>query len=272
MSVRKLAGLAAAFALTVGLIGAGVSAAFTDSVTAKQNISVGTFACQIVAPSTGTIATDGKSVEFTSPTIMSSLPGNAPFDFTVKNVGSIPQALTVSATPLSAPWSDMLTDTGPVALPAGGTHTFAAGVAWTELDNSWPGKTGSIIYTVSCGEGPTISAVVSGPVVGDPGSPLAGQNVLKVTIQGLGFANGPTTVFDYDARPAFPGEHYADVEAAFGHANPTTSGFSVYFEENCSTGNPGPSIGIDVPFTLTATQGGPVLASFTGNLPCSLVH
>ena len=51
MAIRKFAGLAAGFALAVGLIGAGVGAQFTDQVTANQNINVGNFQCMIVAPS-----------------------------------------------------------------------------------------------------------------------------------------------------------------------------------------------------------------------------
>ncbi len=48
MSIRKVVGLLAGFALAVGLIGAGVGASFTSSVTAQENIKVGTFQCMIV--------------------------------------------------------------------------------------------------------------------------------------------------------------------------------------------------------------------------------
>ena len=93
MSLRKIAGLLAAVGLAVGLIGSGVGAVFVDQVTATQNIDVGTFGCKIVSATTARrrrIAGDGKSVTYTSPTITSSAPGNAPFSFTVKNTGSIP--------------------------------------------------------------------------------------------------------------------------------------------------------------------------------------
>lgn len=271
MSLKKVVGLLAGFALAVGLIGAGVGAQFTDQVTAKENISVGTFQCKIIQPSSGTIAADGKSVEYTAPPITSSLPGSAPFSFTVENTGSIPQVLTVSSSAVSAPFSAMLAPVAPAALAAGGTQLYNAGLQWGELDNSWLGKSGSITYTVNCNEGAAISVAVTGPVKGDAGSPLDGQNVLKLTTTGVGFANGPAIVLSYDASSFIPGETYTDAETAFGHSDPTTSSFSVYFEENCSTGANGvPPIGKDGPFTITATQGSTV-ATFTGTLPCSLV-
>ena len=54
MTLRKIAGLLAAFGLTLGLIGGGVGAVFQDQVTATQNINVGTFECKITdADATG---------------------------------------------------------------------------------------------------------------------------------------------------------------------------------------------------------------------------
>ena len=94
MSVKKVAGLVAGFALVVGLIGGGVSAAFTDSVSAVQNIHVGTLACSISSAS-GTVV--GKTLTYTVvPDIASSAPGSAPFSFTVSNTGTIPAVLLAS--------------------------------------------------------------------------------------------------------------------------------------------------------------------------------
>jgi predicted ribosomally synthesized peptide with SipW-like signal peptide len=163
MSLRKLAGLAAGFALAVGLIGAGVSASFTDSVTAKENINVGTFSCGITTATTG--ATYGAidalgyahSVSYTAPTIMSSAAGTAPFFFTVKNTGSIADVLTVSTSPVSSPWSIIGAPFTAVPLSAGASTTYNTGVSWTALDNSNLGQTGTITWTVNCGEnGPTV--------------------------------------------------------------------------------------------------------------------
>jgi hypothetical protein len=157
MSVRKLAGLAAAFSLAVGLIGVGVSAQFTSSVTAQENINVGTFGCQIVdatpiGASNG-IALNGKSVTYTAPTISSSDPGSAPFSFTVKNTGTIPQVLTVATTPaVSTPWSIINAPFAPVALAGGASHPYSTGVAWTTLGNSNLDQHFSVTWTVSCNE------------------------------------------------------------------------------------------------------------------------
>jgi hypothetical protein len=158
MSLRKMVGLIAGFALAVGLLGAGVGASFTDLVTAKENINVGMFQCKIVAATpTAEIAADGKSVTYTAPQIVSSAPGSAPFSFTVKNTGTIDQALTVSTSAVSAPWSIIGAPFAPVPLAAGGQHAFSTGVAWTELSNAEIGATGAVTWTVNCNENqPTV--------------------------------------------------------------------------------------------------------------------
>jgi len=160
MSLKKVVGLLAGFALAVGLIGAGVGAVFTDSVTAKENINVGTFQCKIVAatPSAASLSADGKSLTYTAPTIMSSAAGSAPFSFTVQNTGTIADVLTVSTTPVSAPWSVINAPFAPAPLAAGATHVYNTGVSWTALDNSNLGQSGSVTWTVTCGE--NIPAVV----------------------------------------------------------------------------------------------------------------
>jgi hypothetical protein len=156
MSVRKIAGLAAAFSLAVGLIGAGVSAQFTDSVKAKENINVGTFQCKIVDPSMGNVTADGKSLVYTAPEIDSSAPSSAPFTFTVQNTGSIADVLTVSTSPaISAPWSIIGAPFAPVVVAGGGPHLYNTGIKWTELDNSNLSQSGSVTWTVSCNELPT---------------------------------------------------------------------------------------------------------------------
>ena len=157
MSLRKVAGLLGAFGLAIGLVGGGVSAAFTDQVTAAEHINVGTFACKITAatPTTGTplpvIAADGKSVSYTPSNILSDIAGSKPFSFTVKNMGSIPMVLTVSQNALSAPWSSLLVDpVAPVTLASGATQTYDAGIAWTELGNANISQVVTVTYTVNC--------------------------------------------------------------------------------------------------------------------------
>ena len=63
MSLRKIAGLAAAFSLAVGMIGTGVSAAFTDQVSAVQNIHVGTFGCSISSDAGPTAVGDHRDLQ-----------------------------------------------------------------------------------------------------------------------------------------------------------------------------------------------------------------
>jgi hypothetical protein len=163
MSLKKVVGLLAGFALAVGLIGAGVGAVFTDSVTANENINVGTFSCGITTATTG--ATYGAidalgyahSVSYTAPTIMSSAAGTAPFFFTVKNTGSIADVLTVATSGVSSPWSIINAPFTAVPLAAGASTTYNTGVQWTELNNSNLGQTGTATWTVSCNEnGPQV--------------------------------------------------------------------------------------------------------------------
>ena len=128
MTLRRTAGLLAVSGLIIGLLGSGVGASFFASLTATENINVGTFSCRIINPSDGTIAGDLKSVSYNAPTINSSAASNAPFSFTVQNNGSIDQVLTVSKTGqtgnLTAKFSDMPASPSPVVLPAGGTQVI----------------------------------------------------------------------------------------------------------------------------------------------------
>jgi hypothetical protein len=268
MSIRKIAGLAAGFALTVGLIGAGVGAQFTGQVSAIENVNVGTFGCTIDSQQGNVV---GDTVTYNAPTITSSAADSAPFAFTVRSTGSIPAQLQLTQTTPAAPFTSLLANPADVVLTQSQTHTYNAGLQWPELVTANLGQSATITYTVACTEvrHPTLTVAVTGPVVGDAGSPLAGQNVLKLTSTGAGFDNGPAIVLSYTA--GYPGETYADAETAFGHADPNTSSFTAYFEDNCSVnGNGIPTVGSDVPFTITATQGINV-ASFTGILTCSLV-
>jgi len=271
MSLRKLAGLAAGFALAVGLIGTGVSAQWSKSVTAQENINVGSFGCAIVDWTGAVSPTPQQSVSFTALPIVNSIPGQAAFSFTVKNTGTVPQNLTISSSGISSPFVDLLGTPAAVPLNGSDTHTYNGGVSWPDLTNYTGGLSASITYTVNCTEKPAIAVVVTGPVTGS--GPLGGQNVLQLTVQGVGFADNSPILLAYDATPGISGDTASDPEKLFGQpVGPNTSSFNnVWFQENCSTGNAGPSIGVDVPFTITAHQGANT-ASFTGTLPCSQVH
>lgn len=160
MSIRKIAGLAAGLALAVGLIGNGVSAQWSNQVTAQENITVGSFGCAIVNWTGGSNAAGQASVTFTARGIDSSAAGTAPFSFTVKNTGTVAQVLTVSSliTGLPAPFSDSLGAQSPVVLAGGDSHPYNGGLSWTDLTAYPNGATGNIKYTVNCGEVPPAPA------------------------------------------------------------------------------------------------------------------
>jgi hypothetical protein len=173
MSLRKLAGLAAGFALAAGLVGAGVGANFTASVTAQENIHVGTFGCIISAATPGAvIAGNGSWVTYQAPDILLSTPGSAPFSFTVKANGTIAAKLHVaSAVTGGAAFSSMLVNpVGDVVLNAGDTQAFTAGLKWTELWNPDLNTTASVTYTVSCTDATTFTTFGPATVTNNAGT------------------------------------------------------------------------------------------------------
>lgn len=146
--MRKIATLLVALGLTLGLLGAGISATFTDSATANMSVSVGTFNIDLSSSTPGAVV-NGGNVSFTVPSLQSSAAGSAPFVFTVTSTGSIPALIHVTATTPAAPFTDAL---GPVAdftLTQGQAHVFNAGLAWPELFNGDLGKSAAVTYTVS---------------------------------------------------------------------------------------------------------------------------
>jgi len=157
MSLHKAAGLLVAAGLMIGLIGAGVSATFTDTATATMTVHVGTFDIQIVdgtgAPgsiSCPAATLDSCTITYNAPDILGSAPGSLPFSFTIKNTGSIVALVTVTASTPAAPFSDLLGAGGAQAsIAAGATHVYAAGLQWTELGNPNQGQSVSIVYSIS---------------------------------------------------------------------------------------------------------------------------
>jgi hypothetical protein len=154
MTLRKAAGLLAVSGLLVGLLGSGVGASFVDSLTATENISVGNFQCIITDSTQGTVSDDNKSVTYTAPAITSSVPGSAPFDFTVKNNGTIPMELSVSVTgptgSLDGSFTAIPATLSETFLDGGETSVVSTGIQWTELGADDLGDSGSMIWTVSC--------------------------------------------------------------------------------------------------------------------------
>jgi hypothetical protein len=173
MTLHKLAGLLAAFGLMLGLIGGGVGAVFQDQVTATENVNVGTFGCGIIDATPG--ASYGSydalgyphTVAYTAPTINSSAAGSAPFFFTVRNTGSINERLSITA---GGPYGTLTTNfsavplapASPIALAAGASQTFNTGIQWTVLSNGDLATSGSMVWTVTCGEVPPPVTITSG--------------------------------------------------------------------------------------------------------------
>jgi hypothetical protein len=146
--MRKTAALLVALGLTLGLLGAGISATFTDSATGAMTVSVGTFNIDLSTSTPGAVVSGG-NISFTIPTLQSSAAGTAPFAFTVTSTGSIPALIHVTATTPAAPFTDMLGSVADFTLAQGQTQVFDAGLSWPELFNGDLGKSATVTYTVS---------------------------------------------------------------------------------------------------------------------------
>jgi predicted ribosomally synthesized peptide with SipW-like signal peptide len=150
MTLRKAAGLLVAAGLMLGLIGAGVSATFSDSATAITNISVGTFGVSINAPG-GVQSADHHSVTVTCPQIVASAASQCSALFTITSTGSIPANISVSVTTApAAPFTALVPSLSkPLLSGVGDTATFTGGLAWPELGTAQLGQSYSVTYTVS---------------------------------------------------------------------------------------------------------------------------
>jgi hypothetical protein len=159
MSVRKIAGLFAGFALATGLIGAGVGASFTDTATAVANVKVGTFGLSItsttqgaVVVNTGSAGNDVHTVTFQCPPIQSSAPGTCPLQLTLTNTGTMPINVAVS-------WSTVAVPFQAIPLPplygiVVGDHIdiSQAGIMWQALTDANLGQSYSVTYTFTATE------------------------------------------------------------------------------------------------------------------------
>jgi hypothetical protein len=159
MQLKKLVGLFSMAALSLTLVGAGLSATFTDSGAATLDVEVGSFNIDLTAPVGQGIVScppgiPGQnettcSVTYDAGTLLSSAAGSKPFVFTVTSTGSIPALIHVSATVPDAPFTDVLGPVGDFTLTQGQSHEFNAGLQWSELGNLNLGTTASITYTIS---------------------------------------------------------------------------------------------------------------------------
>jgi hypothetical protein len=203
VTLRKTAGILAVTGLLVGLLGSGAGASFFAHLTATEHIDVGTFSCLITA-SDGSISGDQTSTSYNAPTIESSAAGSAPFSFTVENTGSISQVLTVAKTGqggnLTSKFTPMPATPTPVVLGAGDSVEITTGIQWTELDNGDLGRTGSMTWTVNCGDGtsivvtPDMMATSFGDVGSDPSKWFFYNDENDTIDNSLGsFVSGPAT-------------------------------------------------------------------------------
>ena len=148
--LRTAAVLLAAGGLGFGLVGAGVRASFSDNASVTENIKVGTFSIALSTTTPGAVVSaDLHSITFTAPDINSSAAGSAPLAFRVTSTGSIPATVTVTASSLAAPFSDLLGAQAPVTLGQGAFHDYSAGIGWSVLGNANMGQAVSITYTIS---------------------------------------------------------------------------------------------------------------------------
>ena len=239
MSLKKIAGLFAGFALATGLIGAGVGAQFTGQVSAQQNVKVGTFGCIITDHNLGTLSGDGSSIYYDAGVITSSVLGSLPLNFTVKSTGSIPVVLNILATTPPTPFVDLLGPQSPVTLASGETHAYTAGISWPELGINDLGKSASIAYVVNCNEvgaAPTTTISFSSTGRGTGPSQPAAYNI-NDTITGAGFlANTDLTVYVYKFGSPTP---INLLDPSWAGVNKHTDGSGVLnttFTENCVDG------------------------------------
>jgi hypothetical protein len=155
MTLRRGATLLVALGLTFGLLGAGISASYSDGATVIQNIDVGTFGIEISSSVPGAqVSPDKHSVTFTAPDILSSAAGAVAFPFTVTSTGSVPGIVRITQSLPVAPFTSALPDPiADVALAQNQTHDYLGGLSWPELGNGSLGAMVTITYTASAVDG-----------------------------------------------------------------------------------------------------------------------
>ncbi len=175
MNLRQIATGLVAAGMTLGLIGAGVAATYTDTATAQENVTyVGSFGCQLDSTTQGAVvSTDHHTVTFQEPDIALSAPpqgGNAlDLSITLTNTGSIPQNVHWTITgpdynispynrpPYNSPNGHFGTSSGSPSMLTDlhnwtGSQTYTSlGFMWlTPLDNTDLGVTLTATYHVDC--------------------------------------------------------------------------------------------------------------------------
>ncbi len=161
VKVSSIVAAVGAGALGLGLIGfgTGVGANFVDQATAKSNVSVGTFKCDLTSTDTGvTFSPNGHSATVTLAEIDSSSPGHETAPLTVNNDGTIPLVVNWTVSTSGALFTSGSGAMGyvPAAqnvhVAPGNAHTYNIGFQWGSLSNPDLGKSGTVTYTANCTE------------------------------------------------------------------------------------------------------------------------
>ena len=144
--MRKIAALLVALGLTLGLLGAGISATFTDTATAEVGVQVGTFGISI-SSAQGTVT--GSSVYYDAGFIQSSVAGSRAFTFTITNDESIPATISIVATVTGPAAFSAVAPPVSFTLAQGESHVVTGGIQWDELFNPDLGQNASVSYAIT---------------------------------------------------------------------------------------------------------------------------
>lgn len=169
MTIKKAAAVIAAAGLSLGLVGLGVGASYSDSATVSQGVSVGagSFGCQLSSTDPNmVISNGGHTATLNWPDINNSAAGSDYSNITVKNTGSIALVThwteATSGTIAFQPAGRMGYTVGgganllstDIGLAAGTSHSYDnVGFQWAQLTNADEGQSASVAYTVACAEG-----------------------------------------------------------------------------------------------------------------------
>jgi hypothetical protein len=147
--MKKFAVVVATLGLALAMIGAGVSATFTQSGSVAEQVAVGTMDVRL--SSNLQACTPGEGLTITcqiGPILASS--GNVPIQFNISEYGSIPVNVSITS---STPWPSNFAlgaETYSASVAGNSTGTYNGTLYWSGLDNDWLNWSGTVVtFTVS---------------------------------------------------------------------------------------------------------------------------